>query len=114
MTFTASFNDGTIILSILNIGHDTVILDLGDLRALESARSKWATNFIGDRTSPELFNELVVNARLDVNTRTSAARLPLVVKNTKIDLRDSVIYVSIIKNDVRGFTTEFQGDPLQV
>lgn len=68
MTPTTSLNGCASLLSFLDIAHDTIVLDLRDLRALEGIRGEWVTNLVSSGTGLESLNKLVVDASLDEDT----------------------------------------------
>ena len=70
--------------------------------------SKGVTNNVLLSTSLELLKECVVNALLDVDTRTSAANLTRVKVDTNVGKLNGLINVSIFKDNVGGVTTELK------
>ena len=114
VTLTTSLNGCTSLLSFLDVAHDAVVLELGDLRTLEGIRGEWVTNLVGSGTSLESLNEVVVDTGLDEDTRAGAAALAVVVENAKVDPGDGVVDIGIVENNVRGLATELESDLLQV
>jgi len=100
VSLTSSNNGSTFLLALLNIAHDSVILDLRDLWSLEGVDGEWVTDLVGNSALLESLNELVVDARLNVDSGTSTAALAMVEENTEVDPRDSVLDVSIIEDDI--------------
>lgn len=76
--------------------------------------SEWVTNLNLLVLGQEHLLELVVDASLDVDSRTGAASLSVVEVDTKASPRDGVFQVGIVKDDVGGLATELQGSLLQV
>jgi len=114
LALAARLDRGTGLLALLDVGHDAVELELGDLRSLEGILLEGVTDSVLGSTLPEPLKELVVNLLLDVDTRTSAAALSVVEVDTKVDPVDSLIDVGIGKNNVRALATELEGNLLQV
>ena len=83
-----------------NLLHDAVELELGNLRALESVGGEGVANNVLLCALLELLDELVVDALLDVDTRSGTAALAVVEEDTKVDPRDSVVNVSVFEDDV--------------
>jgi len=73
------------LLSLLNITHDTVILKLRDLWALEGIALEWIANLVLLCTSLESLYELIVDAILDIDTGSCTAALTVVVEDTKVN-----------------------------
>lgn len=94
--------------------HDAVELDLGNLRALEGVGGEGVANNVLLCALLELLNEVVVDALLDVDTSSGAASLAVVEEDTKVDPRNGVVNVGILKDDVGRLATKLEGDLLQV
>lgn len=92
--------DSITLYARLNSPHDTVKLHLRDLWALEGVLGEWVTNDVLGSTFSEARQEFVVDALLDVDTRTGAAALAVVEEDTKVDPRDGVVNVGILKDNV--------------
>ena len=97
-----------------SLPHDTVILQLGDLRTLERVRTEWVTNDILLRPGLERLNEFVIDALLNVDPGSSTAALAMVEENSEIDPRNRVLDIRIVEHDVRALATKFQGNLLQI
>jgi hypothetical protein len=65
--------------------HNAVELNLGNLGTLESVGSEGVANNVLLCALLELLDELVVDALLDVHTRTSTAALAVVEEDTEVD-----------------------------
>jgi hypothetical protein len=76
---------GTGLLSLLNITHDTVILKLRDLWALEGIAMEWVANLVLLCASLESLYKLVVDAILDIDTGSCTAALTVVEEDTKVN-----------------------------
>jgi hypothetical protein len=72
-------------LAIVDVSHDTVVLELGDLRPLKGFWIKWVAHFIRLGASLELLNKLVVNAFLDIDAGTGTATLSMIVVYAEVD-----------------------------
>ena len=84
------------------------------MRALERVRAEWVTNNVLLRPGLESFNEFVIDTLLNINPGPSATALAVVEENTKVDPRNSVFNIRIVKYNVWALATEFQGDLLQI
>lgn len=111
---TTSDNGGTLLLTGVNVAHDTVVLELRDLGTLEGLLIEGVADLVLLSSLLESSKELVVDALLDVDTGTSTAALAVVVVDTEVDPRDSLLNVGIIEDDVGGLATKLEGDLLQV
>ena len=97
-----------------NLPHDAVKLELRDLGSLEGVLGEGVADSVLGSALPESLNELVVDALLDVDTRTSAAALSVVEVDTKVDPVDGLVKVGIGKDNVGALAAELEGDLLQV
>lgn len=113
-TLTTGLNGGTLLLSGLNVAHDTIILKLADLGALEGLLVERVADLVLSSALLEGGQELVVDALLDEDTGTSAAALAVVVVNTEVDPVDGILDVGVIENDVGGLATKLEGNLLEV
>jgi hypothetical protein len=68
-----------------NLPHDSVELELRNLRTLEGVGGKGVTDDVLLSTLLEALDELLVDALLHVNSRTSTAALSVVEEDTKVD-----------------------------
>lgn len=114
VTFTASLDLGTGFLAGLDVLHDSVELELANLRTLEGLLVEWVADDVLCRSFSEFLNELVVDTRLDIDSGASTAALAVVEENTKVDPRDGVLKVGVVEDNVGRLATEFKGDLLQV
>ena len=114
LALTTSLNLGARLLSALNVGHDSVELKLANLGTLEGVSSEGVTNDVFGCPGLELLDEFVVDAGLDIDTRTSAAALAVVEENAEVDPRDGVFDVGIVEDNVGGFAAQLKGDLLEV
>jgi hypothetical protein len=94
--------------------HDTVELELRDLRTLESGGVEWITNDVLSRTLLKPLNELVVDLLLYIDTRSCAATLAVVEEDTEVDPGDGIVDIGIRKHNVRALATKLKRDLLQV
>jgi hypothetical protein len=85
VSLTTNLNLGAGLLALLNIAHDTVILKLRDLRALEGIALKWVTNLVLLCADLESLHKLVVDSVLDIDTGSCTATLAVVVEDTKVN-----------------------------
>ena len=85
-----------------------------DLWALEGVLREWVTNLVGARSLLEGLDELVVDAILDVDTRSSTAALAVVKEDAKVDPADGILNVRIVEDDVGALAAQLQGNLLQV
>lgn len=85
VALTTSDNGGALSLAGLDVAHDTVVLELRDLRTLEGLLVEWVTDLVLLSSLLEGSEELVVDAVLDVDTGTGAAALSVVVVDTEVD-----------------------------
>jgi len=76
--------------------------------------SRRLTNDVRLGPLTESLEKFVVDALLHVNTRTSTAALAVVIKDTEVDPRDSVVDVGVVKDDVGRLATKLKGDLLEV
>ena len=84
VSLTTNLDLGTLLLALLNITHDTVILKLRDLWALEGIALEWVANLVLLCAGLESLHKLVVNALLDIDTGSCAAALAVVEEDTKV------------------------------
>lgn len=113
-TLATGLDSGTLFLTGLDVAHDTVVLKLADLGALESLLVERVTDLVLSSALLEGGQELVVDALLDEDTGTGAAALAVVVVNTEVDPVDGVLDVGVVENDVGGLATKFEGNLLEV
>ena len=111
---TARLELGAVLLSLLDVPHDPVVLQLADLRALEGLLVERIADSVGGRPLLEGVEELVVDLILHVDTRAGAAALAVVVVDTKVNPRDGLLNVGILEDDVGRLAAELEGDLLQV
>lgn len=114
VTLTTDLDSGTLFLARLDVAHDAVVLELADLRTLESFGVKGVTDSVGGSALFESFEELVVNALLDKDASTSTAALTVVEVDAEIDPGDGRLNIGIIEDDVGGLATELKSDLLEV
>ena len=114
VALTTDLNLGTALLAAVDVLHDAVELELGDLRALEGVGGEGVTDLVLGGTLPEAGNELVVDALLDQQARTGAAALAVVEEDTKVRPGDGVVNVSVLEDDVGGLATQLKSDLLEV
>ena len=100
VTLAADLNLGSCFLAGLDVAHDAVVLQLGDLRSLEGVGAEWVTDLVLEGASLESLDELVVDARLDVDARASTAALAVVEEDTEVDPGDGVLDIGIVEDDI--------------
>lgn len=114
MAGTAGQHLGAGLLTVLNVAHDPVKLQLRHLRALEGVGLEGVADLVGQRALLEALQELVVDRLVDQNARAGAAALAVVEVDTKVDPRDGVVNVGIREDNVGRLATQLQGNLLQV
>lgn len=113
-TLTTGQDGSTLVLTGLDVAHDTVVLELRNLGALEGLLVEGVTDLVLLSSLLEGGNELVVDGLLDVDTGTGAAALSVVVVDTKVNPVDGLLDVGILEDDVGGLATKLEGDLLEV
>lgn len=113
-TLTTDLDGGTLVLTGLDVAHDTVVLELRDLGTLEGLLVEGVTDLVLLSSLLEGSEELVVDGLLDKDTGTSTAALAVVVVDTKVDPVDGLLDVGILEDDVGGLATKLEGDLLEV
>jgi hypothetical protein len=109
-------------------------LDLGNLGPLVRVVREWVAEFNRPGLGSEALEELIVDARLDKDTRAGAAALPVVPADDVLDEQEkaapnrlmkyvldavggpvnSLVEVRIVEYDVRGLSTQLERDVLQI
>lgn len=113
-SLTSDDDLGTGLLALVNVSHDTVELELGDLRTLVGAFLERVADLVLFSTSLECFQELVVDGFVDEDTGSSTAALAVVEVDTKVDPGDSVLEVGIWENNIGRLSSKLESDLLQV
>ena len=111
---TTDGDSSTGLLAVVDVFHDTVELELGDLRTLEGIGVKGVAELVLGSTLLEAGNELVVDVLLDEETRAGAAALAVVEEDTEVGPRDGVVNVGVVENNVGGLATKLESNLLQV
>ena len=111
---TASLELGTVLLSILNVTHNPVVLQLTDLRALERLLVERVADGVGSRPLLEGLEERVVDILMHVDTRAGATALAMVVVDTEVDPRNGLLDVGVLEDNVWRLATKLEGNFLQV
>lgn len=114
MALTTQSNGGTLFLAVVDVLHDAVELQLGDLGTLEGVIGEGVAQLVLGGTLLEALNELVVDALLDQQAGTGTAALAVVEEDTKVGPRDGVVNVGIVEDNVGGLAAQLEGDLLQV
>lgn len=114
VTIATQSDSGTLLLAVLDVVHDAVELELGDLRTLEGILSERVTELVLRGTLLEASDELVVDAFLDQHARAGATALTVIEEDTEVGPRDGVVDVSIVENNVGRLATQLKGDLLEV
>jgi hypothetical protein len=91
VTFTARDTLGTLGLAALDVVHDTVVLSLRDLGALESVLGEGVTDLDVLGVLGELFSELLVDLLLDKDSGTGTASLAVVEAERSVSDGSKVI-----------------------
>lgn len=97
---TADGNGGTGLLTVVDVLHDAVELELRDLRTLEGVLLEGVSELVLRSTLLEAGNELVVQTFLDKDTGSSTAALAMVEEDTEVGPGDGVVDVSIVEDNV--------------
>ncbi len=111
---TTHLTGGTLGLTLLDVAHDSVVLNLRDLGTLEGLSSEWVSHLVLGRLGEELLPELFVDGLLDEDPGTGTATLPVIQEDTEASPLDGLVNVSIGEDDVGGFTTELESDVFEV
>ena len=111
---TTDLDGSTLVLTGLDVAHDTVVLELRDLGTLEGLLVEGVANLVLLSSLLEGSEELVVDGLLDKDTSTSTAALAVVVVDTEVDPVDGLLDVGILEDDVGGLATKLEGDLLEV
>lgn len=114
VTLTTDLHLGTALFAAVDVLHDAVELELGDLRTLEGVGGEGVTDLVLGGTLPEAGNELVVDVLLDQQARTGAAALAVVEEDTEVSPGDGVVNVSVVEDDVGRLATQLKSDLLEV
>lgn len=114
VALTTQSNGGTLLLAVVDVLHDAVELQLGDLGTLEGVLGEGVAELVLGGTLLEALDELVVDALLDQQAGTGTAALAVVEEDTKVGPRDGVVNVGIVEDNVGGLAAELEGDLLQV
>lgn len=116
MSLASVVDGGAVLLAGLDVAHDTLVLDVRDLGSLVNVAAEGVTHADRSRLLSEALEEFVVDARLDEDTGSSAARLTVVPAASKVSLSniaaarysqdtvrspvDSLVQVGIVEDDV--------------
>lgn len=114
VALATSLDRRALVTTGLDVAHNAVVLQLADLRALEGVVGERVTDLVLLGTLPELSDELVVDALLHEDAGTSAAALPVVVVDAKVDPVDGVVDVGIVEHDVGRLAAQLERHLLQV
>lgn len=111
---TTNLDLGTSSFSFLDIAHDAVELELGDLRALEGVALERVADLVLLGTGLEALKEGVVDALLDQDTAAGTAALAVVEVDAEVDPGDGVVDIRVVEDDVGALAAQLEGDLLQV
>lgn len=114
VTGTTSLDCSALALAGLNVLHDTIILELRHLGALEGLGVEWVADLVRLSALLESGDELVVDAGLHVDTRSGAAALAVVEVDTKVDPADGLLDIGIVEDDIGRLAAQLEGDLLEV
>lgn len=95
-------------------GTTHVELGLGDLRALEGVGLGGVTNLDRLDLGHELLHELLLDALLDEDSRSSAADLSGVEEDPERRPGSGSVEVGVLEDDVGRLSSELEGDGLEV
>lgn len=107
-------NGGTSLLAVVDVLHDAIELELGDLGTLEGVLLEGVAHLVLGATLLQASDELVVDTLLNQKTGTGAAALTVVVEDTEVGPGDGVVNVSVVEDDVGGLATQLESHLLQV
>lgn len=113
-SFASDNHLGTGLLTLVNVSHDTVELELRDLRTLVGALLERVADLVLLSTSLECFQELVVDGLVDEDAGSSTAALAVVEVDTKVNPGDSVLEVGVWENNIGRLSSKLESDLLQV
>jgi len=111
---TAGDDGGTLLLTALDVVHDSIGLRLRNLWSLEGVLLEWVTDLELQSCLLEQLGELVVDRLLDVDSGSGAACLTVVEEYTLSGVLDGLLEIGILEDDVRALATKLKGDLLQV
>ena len=114
VAFTTNGNSSTGLLAVVDVLHDTLELELGDLGTLEGVGREGVADLVLGSALLEAGNELVVDVLLDQETRAGAAALAVVEEDTKVGPGNGVVNVGIVEDNVGRLATKLEGNLLQV
>ena len=83
MALSSGVDGSSLLLAGLDVSHDSVVLELGGLGALERVGGEGGSDLEGLDLLGEEREEFVVDALLDVDTRSGAAALTVVEEETE-------------------------------
>lgn len=78
VSVSTKVNGRAFLFAGFDVAHDTLVLNVGHLRALVSLSAEWVADANGSSLGGEALKEFVVDAGLDKDTRSSAACLAVV------------------------------------
>lgn len=110
----AGLDSGALVGAGLDVAHDAVELQLGDLGALEGLGVEGIADLVGLGARLERREELVVDILLDEDAGAGAAALAVVVVDAEVDPGDGLLDVGVVEHDVGGLAAELEGDLLEV
>lgn len=99
----------------LDVSQNSLVLRLGDLRALESVVRKWIAHLgSGLDHLLELLHKLIEHAFLNEDTRGRGANLTHVGHDANVSPFGGLLEISVVKNQQWRLATGLQGDVLHV
>lgn len=104
----------SLLLSGLDVSHDSVVLNLRDLGSLESSLVEGVTESKGLDLGKVLLHELLVDTLLNEDSGSSTASLSVVEEDSEASPRDGLINVRIVEDDVGRLSSELESDVLEV
>lgn len=119
------------LLSVIDVSHNSVELELGDLRTLEGICFEGISDLESLHLLLECRHELVVDGVLDVNSGSGTAALAVIEEEAECGPLDGLVEIGIVTDDldtnisidlmvnssdthVRRFASQLEGDLLQV
>lgn len=114
VALSSKVNGGSLLLARLDVGHDSVVLELRGLRSLEGGSVEGVSDLERLHLLGEEGEELVVDAVLDVDAGSGAAALAVVEEESEGGPRNGLLKVGVVENDVGRLSSELESDVLEV
>lgn len=114
VALTTNSDGSTLLLAVVDVLHNSIELELGDLGTLEGIGGEGVAELVLGGTLLEAGDELVVDALLDQQAGAGTAALAMVEEDTEVGPGDGVVDIGVIEDNVGRLTTQLEGDLLQV